>query len=134
MVQDRSAYWCPVVQSPQEMLGLTFLHEFSSEAKNAGGCEKRQLLFSRPCASLPSFCRTSRPGWVSELQISFPSRDGVSLLTACEQQNQCRDTARLASSAWQSVQFRSWARCISCSVCLFAGEINHSQWVGNIMH
>lgn len=87
MVQDRSAYWCPVVQSPQEMLGLTFLHDFSSEVKDAGGCEKRQLLFSRDCASLPSFCRTSRPGWVSGLQISFPSRDGVSLLTACEQQN-----------------------------------------------
>lgn len=96
-VQDRGAYWCPVVQSLQGMLGLIFLSDFNSEDRGAGGCEKRRLLFSRACASLPSFCRTSRPGWASGLQISSPLRDGVSVLTACEQQSQCRGTARLAS-------------------------------------
>jgi len=127
MVQDRSACWCPVIQSLQEMLDLTFLGDFSSEDRAAEDCEKRGLLFSRACASLSSFCRTSRPGWAPGLHISSSSRDDVSLLTTCEQQSQCRGTAG-------RVHFRSWARCISCHIYLFADEIKHSQWVGNVMH
>lgn len=46
-VQDRSIHWCPVDQSLQGMLGLPFLSDFSSEDRDAGDYQKRQLLFSK---------------------------------------------------------------------------------------
>lgn len=58
------------------------------------GC---RWLFSSACAFLLSFCMTSRPGWGPGFWIRSPLRDGKSLLTVCEQQNQCRGSAHLAS-------------------------------------